>query len=177
MEQRISDKLICLAAVATAHGVKGALKLRCFTADPTSVASYGPLLDAEGRELFAIEIVGPTKGGVIVRADGVTDRNQAEALRGLELFVPRSRLPDTDEDEYYLEDLVGLTALDDTEAPIGRIKAVLDHGSALVLEIERAGDDVLSVPFTEQHVPVVDIAAGRVVLRVPQEIIAAETAA
>jgi len=176
MEQRQPEKLICLAAVATAHGVKGALKLRCFTEDPSSVAAYGPLYDASGRRLFEIEVIGPAKGGVIVRATGVSDRNQADALRGVELFVPRSRLPEPEPDEYYLEDLIGLQALDESSTAIGRVKAVLDHGSALVLEIERGGELLLSLPFTEQHVPVVDLEAGHVVLRVPREIVGEEAA-
>ena len=91
MPQVSTSNLVCLAAVATAHGVRGALKLRCFTDDPASVAAYGPLYDASGTRLFDVKVIGHAKGGVIVQASGIHDRDAAERLRGTELFIPRDR--------------------------------------------------------------------------------------
>ena len=146
MEQRNYDKLICLAAVAAAHGVRGAMKLRCFTEDPVNVTRYGPVFDEQGQELFRLKPIGPCKGGVIVQADGIQNRNQAEALRGKELFVPRSALPDADDDEFYHEDLIGLVAVDD-KGPIGRVCRIDDHGAASVLEIEDKDGQMIALPF------------------------------
>src|SRR3712207_3290807 len=99
--------MVRVASVATAHGVRGALKLRCYTEEPESVAAYGPVFDAKGRELFRLAVIGRTKGGVIAKAEGIEDRDAAEALRGLDLYVPRDCLPEPEEDEFYVSDLVG----------------------------------------------------------------------
>ncbi len=162
--------LVCIAAVAAPHGVRGALRLRCFTADPASVAAYGPLHDRDGTELFAVRVIGRAKGGVIVAAAGVTSREQAEALRGRELFVPRAALPAPGEDEFYYADLIGLAVLDPEGRPLGRVSAVTNHGAGDVIEIARPGAPPLLVPFTHAAVPQVDLAGGRIVVAPPVEL-------
>jgi 16S rRNA processing protein RimM len=158
---------ICVAVVATAHGVRGALKLRCFTEDPASVAAYGPVVDGDGRQL-TLRVVGSAAGGVIVQAPEITSREQAEELRGAELFVPRARLPAPDEDEFYREDLIGLDVVDLSGAPRGRVAAVVNHGAGDVIEIETDGD-ILLLPFTREAVPEIDLAARRLVIDPPVE--------
>jgi 16S rRNA processing protein RimM len=158
------SKLVCVAAVAAAHGVRGALKLKCFTEDPASVAAYGPLVDEAGRELFHLRVVGPAKGGVIVEAQGITDRDTAEALRGLRLYVPRERLPEPEADAFYYEDLVGLAVQDAAGRPLGRVVAVHDFGAGEVIEYRDAAGRSGMVSFTAALVPEVDIAAGRLVV-------------
>lgn len=159
------DKLVCVAAVATAHGVRGALRLRCFTEDPAAVATYGPLLDEHGRELFRIEVLGPAKGGVIAGAEGITDRDAAEALKGLRLYVPRRRLPEPEDDAFYYEDLIGLAVEDTAGRRLGRIIAVHDFGAGEVLEYRSEGGESGMIAFTRALVPEVDTEAGRVVVR------------
>lgn len=161
--------MVCVAQVATAHGVRGALKLRCYTETPESVAAYGPLCDAEGRELFRIRIVGQTPGGVIAAAEGIGDRDAAEALRGTKLYVPRERLPEPGPDEFYHEDLVGLAAEDPEGKPLGRVLAVHNYGASDLLEIEDAAGGRRLVPFTLDAVPEVDLAGGRVTVVLPEE--------
>jgi 16S rRNA processing protein RimM len=157
-------KLVCVAAVAAAHGVRGALKLKCFTEEPANVGAYGPLMDEHGRRLFEVTVVGPAKGGVIVAAEGITDRDAAEALRGLRLFVPRDRLPEPEDDAFYYEDLVGLEVRDVAGKSLGRVVAVHDFGAGEVIEYR--GEAGLSgmVPFTMASVPEVDLAAGRLIV-------------
>ena len=158
------ERLVCVAAVAAAHGVRGALKLKTFTEDPDNVGAYGPLLDETGRELFAVRVIAPAKGGVVVAAEGISDRDAAEALRGLRLFVPRARLPEPEDDSFYYEDLLGLVVEDPDGRAIGRVVAVHDFGAGEVLEYrDEAGRDGM-VPFTTTLVPEVDLAAGRLVL-------------
>jgi len=164
---------VCVAAVATAHGVRGALKLRCFTDQPEDVASYGPLFNRQGERLFEITIVGDTKGGVIAKADGIDSREDAEALRGLELFVPRSALPEPDDDEFYYQDLEGLVAMDGDGQRMGIVKKVVNHGAGDLVEI--AGDDgeTLIFPFDKATVPAVDL-TGRTLIITPRGEVVAE---
>jgi 16S rRNA processing protein RimM len=161
--------LVCIAAVAAPHGVRGALRLRCFTADPASVAAYGPLHDRDGKELFAVRVIGRAKDGVIVAAAGITSRDQAEALRGRELYIPRAALPEPGEDEFYYTDLIGLAAVDPQGRPLGKVSAVANHGAGDVIEIARPDGPSLLVPFTRAVVPQVDLAGGRIVVAPPVE--------
>ena len=157
-------RLVRVAAVAAAHGVRGALKLRCFTEDPRSVAAYGPLLDEAGRELLEVRVEGEVKGGVIVKATGVDDRDTAELLRGRELFVPRQRLPDAEPDEFYQDDLIGLEVRGSDGGRLGRVTAVHDFGAGEVLAFESDDGRESMLPFTERHVPVVDLEAGYIAI-------------
>ncbi|MDF1587149.1 ribosome maturation factor RimM [Marinimicrococcus flavescens] len=169
MQRPAPQGLVCLAVITTAHGVRGALKLRCFTEEPENVAAYGPLCDEHGHELFELEIVGRTKGGVIVRARGIDDRDAAEALRGTHLYVPRERLPEPDEDEFYVEDLAGLEAVSPSGEVRGKVLGVFNFGAGDVVEIVTPEGRPLLVPFTREAVPEVDLAARRMVVDPPAE--------
>jgi 16S rRNA processing protein RimM len=156
--------MVCVATVATAHGVRGALKLRAYTEDPLSVAAYGPLHDERGRELFEVKVLHRNKDALVVRVEGIDTREAAEALRGQDLYVPRERLPRPDKDEFYHEDLLGLVAVDAGGGPRGRVVAVHNHGAGDLIEVAAAGGETFLVPFTREAVPEVDVAAGRVVI-------------
>src|ERR1051326_158848 len=105
------EKRVCLGVVAAAHGVRGAVRLKSFTANPRDIARYGPLEDESGERPCAVRLVGKGKGVLIGYLSGISDRNEAEALRGLRLSLPRDALPPTDEDEFYHADLIGLAAV------------------------------------------------------------------
>jgi len=165
-----TDRLL-IAAVAGAHGVRGLVKLKCFTEDPARVSAYGPITDETGAREYRIAVLGLAKGGVLARLEGVTDRNAAEALKGTRLYVSRAALPDlAAEDEYYLADLVGLGVETRDGRPLGRVKAVLNYGAGDVLEIERGGAPTLLLPFTRAAVPVVDLPGRRLVADPPVEV-------
>jgi 16S rRNA processing protein RimM len=164
------DALVCVAAVAAAHGVRGELKLRCFTEHADGVGSYGPLYGADGALLFAIEVL-RTQGNVAyVRAFGIADRNAAEALRGVELFVPRAALPPTEPDEFYHEDLVGLPVRTRAGQEIGRVRALHDFGAGDVIEVALLEGGTLDLPFTREAVPEIDLGARVVVVDPPAEL-------
>ncbi len=154
--------------IVSAHGIKGEVKLRSFTADPLALTDYGPLTDQSGRP-FKLRLRGQPKGEMLVAAvQGVTDRNAAEALRGIQLFVDRAALPPADEadGEYYHEDLVGLAAYAaEDDRKLGDVVAVRNFGGGDMLEILPAGGrgsrDTVYVPFSDDAVPAVDIAGGR----------------
>jgi 16S rRNA processing protein RimM len=157
-----------VGAVAGAHGVRGAVRLKSFTANPRDVGAYGPVEDEGGTRRWTVKVEGENKGLVIARLEGVADRDAAEALKGTRLYVSRDRLPETEEDEFFYGDLVGLRAETPEGEVIGRIKAVFDFGAGEVLDIERKGEASLMVPFTKAVVPVVDVSGGRVVVDPPE---------
>jgi 16S rRNA processing protein RimM len=163
-----SEKRVCVGIITGAHGVRGALRIKSFTAEPEDVAKYGPLEDESGERRFELRLVGIAKGVLIARLPGVEDRDRAEALRGLRLYLPRTALPPPPEDEYYHADLIGLEAALADGTPVGRVRAVHDFGAGDTLEIDRSQGPPVMVPFTRAVVPVVDIDGGRLVLAPPE---------
>jgi 16S rRNA processing protein RimM len=164
-----ADKRICVARIGAAHGTTGEVRLWSFTADPRAVASYGALTTADGR---TIEIASLRTGKefLIARIAGVTDRNGAERLCNLDLFIPRDRLPPPAADEFYHTDLIGLTAQDRDGKALGTVVAVHNFGAGDLLEIAPARVDTLLLPFTTEVAPEIDIAGGRIVLVPPVEL-------
>jgi 16S rRNA processing protein RimM len=161
---------ICVAQIGGAHGIRGEVKLKTFTADPMAVTSYGPLVSEDGAASFEIESARPARGLLVVRLRGIADRNAAERLANIKLFVPRSRLPPPAVDEFYHADLIGLVAVTGDGAEIGTVQAVHDFGAGDILELKpAAGGAGIMVPFTETFVPSVDIAGGRIVVVPPEE--------
>jgi 16S rRNA processing protein RimM len=158
---------VCVGVVTAPHGVRGAVRLKSFTAIPENVARYGPVEDESGRRRYQLQLVGSAKGVLLTRLSGVEDRNQAEGLRGLRLYLPRAALPPTEPDEYYHADLIGLRAALADGTAIGAVRAVHDFGTGDTLEIDRRDGPPVMVPFTRAIVPVVDLAAGRLVLAPP----------
>ena len=158
---------ILVGAIAGAHGLRGQVRIRSFTADPAGVAAYGPLTDEAGSRRFELAVTGAAKDGVIARIDGIVDRTAAEALRGLRLYVARAALPAPEAGEYYRADLIGLRAELADGSPYGRVIDVQNHGAGDLLEIERARGGSEFLLFSDAAVPVVDLAAGRVVVAPP----------
>jgi 16S rRNA processing protein RimM len=163
-----AEKHICVGVVTGAHGVTGAVRIKSFTAMPEDIAAYGPLRDEAGGGSFDLRIVGAAKGVLIARIGGVADRNRAEALRGLRLYLPRAALPPPAPDEYYHADLIGLEAVLRDGTVLGRVRAVHDFGAGDTLEVMRPGAPPAMVPFTRAVVPVVDCNGGRLVVEPPE---------
>ena len=156
---------ICLGQIGAAHGVRGEIRLWSFTAEPAAVVDYGPFATAEGR-VIEIETLRPAKDFFVARLKGVVDRNAAEALRNVELFVPRARLPaPADDDDFYHADLIGLAAVDASGAALGKVIALHNFGAGDIVEIRRAdANDTVMLPFTQDAVPQIDVAGGRIVV-------------
>ncbi|AKO95976.1 MAG: ribosome maturation factor RimM [Marinovum algicola] len=161
--------LVCVGAIAGAFGVRGEVRLKSFTADPTAIAEYAPLTTEDGARSFDLDLGRPVKGGFAARLSGVMTKEQADDLRGVQLFAPRDRLPDLPDDEYYHADLIGVEVFDTGGAPLGRVKAVHNHGADDLLEIHGPGlKATVLLPFTLAAVPTVDLAAGRIVADPPE---------
>lgn len=163
---------ICVARIGAAHGIRGEVKLWSFTEDPAAVANYGPLETQDGTRHFEIEAMRPAKDHFVARIAGVDDRDAAEKLRNLELYVPRTRLPKIDEDDtFYHTDLIGLDAVAPDGAQIGTVHALHNFGAGDIIEIMPVGSgEPLMLPFNETTVPKIDLAAKQIVVVRPAEI-------
>ena len=161
---------VCVARIGAAHGVRGAVKLWTFTEDPLAVQNYGPLLTKDGARQFEIANLRPAKDHLVATFKGIATRNDAEKLNGIELYVPRERLPAADDGEYYHADLIGLAAINSANQPLGRVIAIHNFGAGDIIEIAPPKGATLLLPFTNAVVPTVDIEGGRVLIELPQEI-------
>ncbi|MFB6446060.1 ribosome maturation factor RimM [Bradyrhizobium tunisiense] len=162
--------LVCVARIGAAHGVRGAVKLWTFTEDPFAVRRYGPLLSKDGKRQFEVATAREAKDHLVATFKGVTTRDEAERLNGIELYVARDKLPATDADEYYHTDLIGLAAVTTDGDALGRVLAIHNFGAGDIIEIAPPSGTTMLLPFTNAVVPEVDIAGGRVVIALPQEV-------
>jgi 16S rRNA processing protein RimM len=160
---------ILLGAIIGAQGLKGEVKVKTFTETPENLGAYGPLHSADGRRFKVVSSRAIKGDAAIVRFEGISDRSDAEELKGVQLFVHRDQLPDTQAEEFYHADLIGLSAEDEEGRLIGKVASIHNFGAGDVIEIARAdGSDVL-LPFTREFVPVVDMKSGRIVIAAPEE--------
>lgn len=159
---------VLLGVVATAHGVRGLVRIRSYTGNPMDVGAYGRLSDETGSRTYRVEALSASKDAVLARIEGVADRTAAEALRGLRLYVARSALPAPGEKEWYEADLIGLAAVGREGRDWGKVVAFHDFGAGSVMEVSGG----VMVPFTDEAVPEVDIARGKVVIDPPAGLLA-----
>ena len=160
---------ICVGAIAGSFGVQGEVRIKSFCADPTAIADYGPLFTEDGAQSYSIKLTRAVSGGLGARIAGVATKEQADALRGVSLYVDRAKLPNLPDDEFYHTDLIGLAAHDPGGVLIGTVQAVHNHGAGDLLEIAGAGlKTALLLPFTREVVPTVDLTAKRIVVDLPE---------
>jgi 16S rRNA processing protein RimM len=172
MAPKQNDKRICVAKIGAAHGIRGDVKLWPMTADPMAFLDYGALESEDGKRTFEFARAKPAGNFLIAHIKGVDDRNAAEKLVHIELYVPRENLPAIEEDdEFYYADLVGLKAVDRAGAEIGEVAAMHNFGAGDLVELRLTGKrDTLLIVFTAQTVPHVDIAGGKITVELPSEI-------
>jgi 16S rRNA processing protein RimM len=161
---------IRVARIGAAHGIRGEVKLWPFTEDPLAVASYGELETEDGARRFTIETLRPAKGFLVARIAGVQNRDAAETLTNLELFVPRERLPAIEAaDTYYHADLIGLAAVTAEGKTLGTVTAIHNFGAGDIIEITPESGVPLMLTFTQAAVPRVDLQARRIIVVPPPE--------
>ena len=164
----MSDR-VCVGAIAGAFGVRGEVRLKSFCTEPAAIADYAPLESEDGAQRFTVAITRPVKNGFAARLGGIGSKEEADALRGTRLFVPRDRLPSLPDDEFYHADLIGLSVSDTGGAVLGQVIAVQNHGAGDLLEIKVPGASAtVLLPFTRADVPTVDLGAGRIVADPPE---------
>lgn len=173
----MGEPRVCVGVIKGAHGVRGLVRVKPFTEVPEDIVAYGPLGDETGTTLYRLSVCGRAKDALLVRIEGIGDRDQAQALSGTRLTVPRAALPEVEAAEtFYHADLIGLRAEDRDGRSLGRVKAVHNFGAGDILELEGGSQDQggasLMVQFTRATVPLVDLDGGRVVIEPPAEIVA-----
>jgi 16S rRNA processing protein RimM len=164
------DTRICVARIGAAHGVRGEVKLWPFTEDPMAVIDYGPLSSKDGAREFEVVRARIAKDHLVAVLKGIATREDAERVNGIELYIARDKLPPAEAGEYYHADLIGLRAIDDAGAAIGKVLALHNFGAGDIIEIAPPSGPTLLLPFTDAVVPTVDLAEGHVVIVMPPEI-------
>ena len=157
---------VCVGIIIGAHGIRGGVRIRSFTVQPADVGAYGPVWDESGVRCFSVRVFG-LRGRTVVLADmeGITSRSEAESLRDMDLFVPRSALPEQEEETFYWADLVGLDVLFSCARSQrierrGCVRALHDFGAGTILEVRVANGCTMMLPFTRSTVPEVNVAQG-----------------
>ncbi len=161
--------LICVGAVAGSFGVRGEIRIKSFCAIPEEIFDYSPLSSEDGSQTYTLTLSRAIKNGFSARISGVETKEDADAIKGLRLFIERARMPKLPDDEYYHTDLIGLEVYDTGGALLGTVKAVLNHGASDLLELQ--GPELKStvlLPFTLAAVPTVDLDQGRIIADPPE---------
>ncbi|MFC4349387.1 ribosome maturation factor RimM [Kordiimonas lipolytica] len=166
-QRGVEDGWISVGAFAGSHGVRGDVRLKSFTDVPQALFSYPALHKGAGGPALKLKLLREAKDGFIVRVEGVMNREDAQALKGTKIYVPRDALQAEDEDEFYLADLIGLEARDPSGDVVGLVRAVENFGAedllelVLVTPLKGLGRHAF-IPFRKAFVPVVDVKAGYV---------------
>jgi 16S rRNA processing protein RimM len=159
--------LVSVGVIVGAHGIRGEVKLKSFTADPAAIAGYGPLATAAGERIEIVKLR-PGKDGFIALLGGVGDRDRAEALKGVELYMGRDRLPQPEKGQVYLHDLIGLAVMSGG-ARLGEVVAVQNYGAGDLLDVKLDGrTDTVLIPFAKGFVVETDLAGGRIAVELPE---------
>lgn len=162
-----SNSFVVLGVITSSHGVRGSVKIKPFTQYPDDLLAYGTLRDAAGKA-YPMKIIGESAGLLLAAIEGITDRNMADKLRGIELGVDRSALPPTDDGEYYYNDLEGLTVFTRNGVAYGQLKSVHNYGAGDIAEILLPDGNTELFPFNDAIFPVVDVAAKRIEIVLPE---------
>ncbi|MBQ9731681.1 MAG: 16S rRNA processing protein RimM [Alphaproteobacteria bacterium] len=159
---------VCLGAIVGVHGIRGEVKVKSFTENENDLTGYGMLSDESGNRLFELKIVGHSKELLRVKIKGVDDRNAAETLIGTGLYIERTKLPQTAEDEFYHTDLIGLMALTAQGEKVGTINALYNFGAGDLIEIRTSENRLEMLPFTKEYVPTINLKEGYIIVKMMQ---------
>ena len=155
-----------IGVISSAHGVRGQVKIHSFSENPEDLLRYGLLHDATGNRSFALTRHGVKSTQLIASIEGITDRNEAEKLKGTELYATIS-LQETAENEYTYTDLIGLKALTESGATYGTIINLYNFGAGDILELQLPNTQTEMLPFTSAFFGEVNIAAGHIIVFPP----------
>lgn len=160
---------VCVGAIAGSFGVRGEVRLKSFCTDAASIGDYAPLYTEDGTRSFTVKITRSVANGLAAHLSGISTKEQADALKGVQLFADRAKLPSLGDDEFYHADLIGLDVFDTGGTSIGTVRAVHNHGAGDLLEVMGPGMKAsILLPFTRAVVPTVDLAARRIIADIPE---------
>ena len=156
--------LVELGVITSAHGIKGAVKVKTFTQEPENLLAYGPLQDQNGL-VYAMRILEvKTTNSLVVQIEGISNRNAAEALQGVYLYGQRDHLPPPEEDEFYHDDLIGMSAETSEGSLLGIVKSVFNFGAGDILNIRAQNGQEFFVPFRKEAVPFINLSQKRLIV-------------
>lgn len=167
--KQLSDEFICVGSIGGSYGVNGELRIKSYCAIPEDIETYSPLTREDGSDAFTLAIIRQIKNGYAVRIAEVTTKEQADALKGVQLYARRDQLPSLPDDEYYHSDLTGLQVLDTGGETLGTVKSVQNHGASDLLEVQLPDSSAtVLLPFTLAVIPTVDLDTGRIIADPPE---------
>jgi 16S rRNA processing protein RimM len=157
---------VAIGVVVTPHGVRGTLRVRALGAGKHLRVGKEPVVAGVRRRISSAR---QTPKGYLLDLDGVESRNDAKPLRGEQLLLDRGELDATKEGEFYVADLIDLTAVSDAGEVLGTVADTFETAAHEVLVVrDEKGRQDLYLPFTMEHVPHVDLQTGRIVVRPPE---------
>lgn len=162
MPNHSNEHRIVVGVLLGAHGVKGDIRVRSFTEVPENIFKYKPFYNDEGETLFEVQSFRIGKNHFIVSPKPMRDREYWENLKGVKLYVPRTAFEKPGDGEFFVEDLVGLTAVSPNNKTLGVVTAVNNFGAGDLLEIKTSDDLLVLIPFSEEDVPELNLAQGRI---------------
>jgi 16S rRNA processing protein RimM len=162
------NRKICVGEFLGAHGVRGLVRMCSYTEDPAALFTYAPLTDESGKRIFSLSLKSTAKDAYLVAVEGVADRDAAQALKGVGLYVDRNMLPTTEDDEYYFADFIGMDACTDEGKKVGRVIAHHDYGGGAMLEIQPAKGASFMLPFKDAFVPHIDLEKKIITVFIPE---------
>jgi len=154
----------CLGKIATAHGIRGLVKVLVFGEEP-GLLDGTLYTDETGPACITLRMKNSMGKYWLAEIDGVADRNSAEALRGTALWIERDALPAPDEGAFYYDDLAGMIALDEAGLKIGTVLGAENFGAGDLLEIQPLSGESFFIPFNDDYVPKVDLDAGTLTIK------------
>lgn len=170
------EKKICIGKVVAAHGIRGEVKVQPKNSNPADWHKFGEFESRDADKTFSVKITGMSSANVRLKIKGVETRNEAEALIGTEFYVSRSKLPELGEEEYYLQDIIGLNVcLQTPDNVIGKVAKFCNFGAGDIIELKLNGQkETELLPFTKQYVPQININDGYIIVSSAKMIFAAD---
>jgi len=165
-----ADKQICVGTVTGPHGLKGDVKIKSFTENPRDVAAFGPVTNKSGKQTFNVSVISANQKGLVAELSGVRGREAAEAIRGLDLYIPRDLLPELDKSEFYYSDLIGLRVEDINGEVVGVVILIDNYGAGEIMEVNLKDGRMEMFQMSQEVVPEIDLKNGRIVVNPPTEV-------
>jgi 16S rRNA processing protein RimM len=159
-----TSALIQLGFVGAPFGVRGWIKLRSHTDPPERLLEHRSLVLGQGgvRQNYRIEASGRSGGALTVKLAGIENRDQAQALRGAQVFVPRSELPQRETRDFYRADLIGCEVVNLDGISLGNVQHFIESPAQVLMVVR--GTREFWIPAVPQHLRRVDLQARRVVV-------------
>ena len=159
-----SSALIQLGFVGAPFGVRGWIKLRSHTDPPERLLEHRSLRIGHGSvwQNYRIEASGRSGGALTVKLAGIEDRDQAQALRGAQVCVPRSELPQRDDRDFYRADLIGCEVVNLEGIVLGAVQHFIETPAQVLMVVR--GTQEFWIPAVPQHLRRVDLPERRLVV-------------